>query len=191
MQGRACDQCRKDFFDMEYGFLPHFRLYEVVSLYMCVIPYKYRKRLGVLLKPMKLCAIVGSRYGNSEGCRACNCAAAGTVDVLMPCDQVTGCDCKDTNTGDACDVCADGFYHPRGSERGTCIACHAECATCIAEGAKYNTQCTRCKHVLMKDPQGVDDQCRAACPAVGYSAFAPLIRPRLWPIMNNHITVGS
>ena len=26
-------------------FLPHFRLYEVVPLYMCVLPYKYRKIL--------------------------------------------------------------------------------------------------------------------------------------------------
>ena len=24
-----------------------------------------------------------------------------------------------------------------------------------------------------------------------YGAFVPLIRPRLWPIMNNHIDVGS
>ena len=31
-----------------------FRLYEVVSLYMCVPPYKYRKILGMLLNLMKL-----------------------------------------------------------------------------------------------------------------------------------------
>ena len=39
-------------------FLPHFRLYEVVSLLMCVLPYKHRERLEILeflLKLMKLC----------------------------------------------------------------------------------------------------------------------------------------
>ena len=42
-------------------FLPHFRLYGVVSLHMCVLPYKYRKILKMLLKLMKLCAITRSR----------------------------------------------------------------------------------------------------------------------------------
>ena len=36
-------------------FLPHCRLYEVVSLRMCVIPYKYRKIVEMLLKLMKVC----------------------------------------------------------------------------------------------------------------------------------------
>ena len=36
-------------------FLPHFRLYEVVSLHACVLPYKCRKILEMLLKLMKLC----------------------------------------------------------------------------------------------------------------------------------------
>ena len=33
--------------------LPHFRLYEVVALHMCVLPYKYRKILEMLLTLMK------------------------------------------------------------------------------------------------------------------------------------------
>ena len=33
-------------------FLPHFRLYEVVSLHMSILPYKYRKILNFLLKLM-------------------------------------------------------------------------------------------------------------------------------------------
>ena len=40
-------------------FLPHFRLYEVVSLHMCVLPYRCRKILEMLLKLMKLCDIMG------------------------------------------------------------------------------------------------------------------------------------
>ena len=43
--------------------LPRFRLYEVVSLHMCVLPYKYRKILEMLLQLMKLCEIMGSRPG--------------------------------------------------------------------------------------------------------------------------------
>ena len=35
------------------NFLPHLRLYEVVSLHMCVLPYKYRKILEMLPKLMK------------------------------------------------------------------------------------------------------------------------------------------
>ena len=42
-------------------FLPHFRLCEVVSLHTCVLPYKYRKILEMLLKLMKLCKLMGSR----------------------------------------------------------------------------------------------------------------------------------
>ena len=36
---------------------PHFRLYEVVSLHVCVLSCMCRKILGLLLKPMKLCEI--------------------------------------------------------------------------------------------------------------------------------------
>ena len=43
-------------------FLPHFRLHEVFSLHMCVLLYKYRKILEMLLKLMKLCEIMGSRH---------------------------------------------------------------------------------------------------------------------------------
>ena len=35
--------------------LPHFRLYEVVSLHTCVLPYKCRKCLEMLLTLIKLC----------------------------------------------------------------------------------------------------------------------------------------
>ena len=35
------------------NFLPHFRLYEVVSLHMSILPYKYRKILEMLPKLMK------------------------------------------------------------------------------------------------------------------------------------------
>ena len=45
-------------------FLPHFRLYEVVSLHVCVLPYKYRKILERLLKLMKLCNII---YNGEQG----------------------------------------------------------------------------------------------------------------------------
>ena len=31
-------------------FLPHFRLYEVIALHMCILPYKYRKIMEMLLK---------------------------------------------------------------------------------------------------------------------------------------------
>ena len=37
--------------------VPHFRLYEVVSLHMCVFSYKYRNILEMLLKLMKLCEL--------------------------------------------------------------------------------------------------------------------------------------
>ena len=39
----------------------HYRLYEVVSLRRCVLPYKYRKIVEMLLKLMNLCEIMGSR----------------------------------------------------------------------------------------------------------------------------------
>ena len=42
-------------------FLPRFRLYEVVSLHRCVLPYKCRKILEMLLELMKLCDITGRR----------------------------------------------------------------------------------------------------------------------------------
>ena len=38
-------------------FLPHFRLYEVVWLHMCFIPYEYRKISEMLLELTKLCEI--------------------------------------------------------------------------------------------------------------------------------------
>ena len=41
--------------------LPHFGLYAVVSLHMCVLPYKYRTLLEMLPKLMKFCDIMGSR----------------------------------------------------------------------------------------------------------------------------------
>ena len=43
--------------------LPHFRLCEVVSLHMCVLPYIYRKILKMLLELMDLCEIMGCRSG--------------------------------------------------------------------------------------------------------------------------------
>ena len=43
-------------------FLPHFRLYELASLHMCVLPFKYRKILGMLPELIKLCELLGSRY---------------------------------------------------------------------------------------------------------------------------------
>ena len=48
--------------------LPHFCLYEVVSLHMCVLPCKYRKRLEMLLKLMELCELTGSRQGLCPVC---------------------------------------------------------------------------------------------------------------------------
>ena len=41
---------------------PHFLFYTVVSLIRWVIPYKYRKILEMLLKLMKICVEMGSRY---------------------------------------------------------------------------------------------------------------------------------
>ena len=43
------------------NFLLHFRLYEVLSIHVCFLPYKYRKILEMLPKPMGLCGITGSR----------------------------------------------------------------------------------------------------------------------------------
>ena len=54
-------------------FLPHFRLHEVVSLHMCVLPYKYRKRLKRLLKLMKLC------FNNGFAGRAGVCAGSKRI----------------------------------------------------------------------------------------------------------------
>ena len=48
-------------------FLPHFRLYEVVSLHMCVLPYKYRKMLEGLPKLLKLCEIM-VRFAGPQLC---------------------------------------------------------------------------------------------------------------------------
>ena len=42
-------------------FLLYFRLYEVVSLHMCVLPSTYRKTLGMLLTLTKLCEIICSQ----------------------------------------------------------------------------------------------------------------------------------
>ena len=44
-----------------YSLFPYhlFRLYVVVSLHMCVLPYKYRNILEMLLKLMKFCDITG------------------------------------------------------------------------------------------------------------------------------------
>ena len=42
-------------------FLPRFCLYGVVSLHMCVCPYKYCKMLEMLFKLMNVCAIMWSR----------------------------------------------------------------------------------------------------------------------------------
>ena len=44
-----------------YGFLQHYLVYEAVSLHMCVLPYKCRKILEMLLQPMKLCDIMGGQ----------------------------------------------------------------------------------------------------------------------------------
>ena len=41
--------------DISPIFLPHFRLYEVVSLHVCGSPYKYRKILEMLPQLIKLC----------------------------------------------------------------------------------------------------------------------------------------
>ena len=40
-----------------YGVDPHFLFYEGVSVIRWVIPYKYRKILGMLFKLMKLCGV--------------------------------------------------------------------------------------------------------------------------------------
>ena len=40
--------------------LPHFRLYEVVSLHMRVLPYKYRTMVYMLLTLMRLCQLTGA-----------------------------------------------------------------------------------------------------------------------------------
>ena len=65
-------------------FLPHFRLYEVVSLHMCVLPYKYRKILEMLLKLMKLCFINGEQADVIGG-------AVRTIDsCLLPIDSHSG-----------------------------------------------------------------------------------------------------
>ena len=46
--------------------LPHFRLYEVVSLHMCFLPFKYRKILEMVLELMELCELMGA--GIRAGC---------------------------------------------------------------------------------------------------------------------------
>ena len=50
-------------------FLPRFRLYEVVWLHMCFLPYKYRNMLEILVKRMKLCDKLGNKLGNKLGSR--------------------------------------------------------------------------------------------------------------------------
>ena len=45
---------------------PHFRLYKVVSLHACVVPYKYRKILEMLPTLRHLCSTNGGRYGPSS-----------------------------------------------------------------------------------------------------------------------------
>ena len=42
-------------------FLPHFRLYGVASLHVCVLPCKYREISEMALKLMKLCELTGCR----------------------------------------------------------------------------------------------------------------------------------
>ena len=47
--------------------VPHFRLYEVVSLHVSVLPYKNRKKLEMVFELMKLCNTTGSRYPSADG----------------------------------------------------------------------------------------------------------------------------
>ena len=47
--------------------LPHFRLHGVVSLHMCVLPYKYREILEMLPKLTELCELMGSRQCHPRG----------------------------------------------------------------------------------------------------------------------------
>ena len=54
-------------------FLQYFRLYEVVSLHRCFLPYKYRKLLETLPKLMKLCEMMGSRTTCSRSVSLSTC----------------------------------------------------------------------------------------------------------------------
>ena len=58
--------------------LPHLRLYEVVLRHVCVLPYKYRKILGISLELMKLSAMHSTQVGGPM--------------ILTPCpyDTITG-----------------------------------------------------------------------------------------------------
>ena len=56
--------------DISPIFLPHFRLYEVASLNMCVLPFKYRKILEMLLKLLEV------SYANECGMNECGAGSA-------------------------------------------------------------------------------------------------------------------
>ena len=60
-------------------FVPHFRLYEVVSLHVCVLPYKYFKILEMFpYKLMKPCDGMAGRL-------ACVCEPSTTFPIIMRC----------------------------------------------------------------------------------------------------------
>eukprot|EP00118_Oscarella_pearsei_P025062 m.307415 g.307415 ORF g.307415 m.307415 type:complete len:2013 (+) comp42255_c0_seq1:49-6087(+) len=61
---------------------------------------------------------------NPDGCQACDCFVAGTVDGDRACDRTTGqCRCKENAFGRKCDQCKNGFYGLSAMNPSGCQAC--------------------------------------------------------------------
>jgi len=98
---------------------------------------------------------VGSDAEN--GCTACGCNTAGTVNRSVACSTAAQCTCKPAVTGLRCDGCAQGFHTLTDGNPLGCEPCDMQCSLlgCTGAGA---TLCVSCKEVKN------DGSCVSACP---------------------------
>ena len=87
-------------------FLPHFPLYEVAPLHMCVLPYKHRTILEMLLRLICLWETMGSRPGPGTVLRG---TTAGRRGVTIPPDTAIGW--RGWRAASAVDLRARGAAH--------------------------------------------------------------------------------
>uniref|UniRef100_A0A3P8XNR7 Laminin subunit beta 3 n=1 Tax=Esox lucius TaxID=8010 RepID=A0A3P8XNR7_ESOLU len=96
----------------------------------------------------------GLSASNPLGCTKCSCSVEGST--TSACDAVTGqCRCRPQFQGQACDICAHGYWNPT-SSRG-CEPCRCDPTNSLGDACDQSTGQCKCK-------SGIGGRTCAGCP---------------------------
>ncbi|KAJ8045141.1 Usherin [Holothuria leucospilota] len=82
---------------------------------------------------------------NQDGCMACSCNIAGTVNASQSCNQVTGqCQCKANVVGQTCNQCAANTFGLDAFDDDGCSPCDCDPSGTVPGGASCNQNTGQC-----------------------------------------------